>query len=86
MKNRIKYMVPDPPEPGYQSLANAWLATTFSDLRLALRSKGPAAEVLRQNCIDFLCSDFAGSLTGVDLPALVKKVIEEEKSLGGVNG
>ena len=36
--------------------------------------------------IDFLCSDFAGSLTGVDLPALVKKVIEEEKSLGGVNG
>ena len=48
MKSRIKYVVPDPPEAGYQSLANAWIATIFSDLRLALRSKGPAAEALRQ--------------------------------------
>lgn len=78
MKSRIKYVVPDPPEAGYQSLANAWIATIFSDLRLALRSKGPAAEALRQNCIDFLCSDFAESLVDVDLPVLVKKVIEEE--------
>lgn len=28
-------MVPDPPEPGYKSLANAWLAIIFLELLLA---------------------------------------------------
>lgn len=79
MRKRYSYSIPDPPEAGYQSLANVWIALTFWDLRLALRAKGPAAKARQQECIGFLCSNRTAALTNLNLPLLVKKVIEEER-------
>ena len=71
------YRVANPPEAGYLSLANEIIAIAFSDLRLALRADGPAARERQRECMEFLCSDWAAGLTGVDLPLMGTKVIEE---------
>ena len=79
MRKRYSYSIPDPPEAGYQSLANVWIALTFWDLRLALRAKGPAAKARQQECIGFLCSKWTAALTNLELQRLVKLVMEEER-------
>ena len=72
-----RHRIPDPPEAGYLSLANEIIAVAFSDLRLALWADGPAARERQRECIEFLCSDWASGLTGVDLPRMVTIVIAE---------
>lgn len=77
MRQKNKHSVPDPPEPGYQSLANEILILAVSDLRLALRTKGRAADTRAQELISYLCDDRTSKLTDADLPGVVRKVIEE---------
>ena len=77
MRQKNKQSVPDPPEPGYQSLANEILILAVSDLRLALRTKGRAADARAQELISYLCDDRTSELTDADLPGVVRKVIEE---------
>ena len=79
------YKVANLPEAGYVSLANEILAFTFSDLRLALRAEGPAAKERQRECMDFLCSDWAAGLTGLDLPLMVTMVIAEYQVAAGNN-
>ncbi len=78
MRNIHSYKIPDPPEAGFQSLANSLIALAFSDLRLALRAEGPAAERRKRECIDFICRDWTSVLTSTDLFLAVKRVVKEE--------
>ena len=71
------YKIPDPPDAGYESLANALLLYTVSDLRLARSADGQAAREMKQECLNFLLSDLADGLTCSDLGEIVKKILEE---------
>lgn len=71
------YSIPDPPDAGYESLANAILLSAVSDLRLALSAEGQAAREMKQECIEFLLSGPAGGLTHADLMVIVKKILEK---------
>lgn len=71
------YSVPNPPEAGYQSLANVLIALAVSDLRLALQANGNAAKVRAQESVQFLCDGRTAMLTGLNLREVVRKVFEE---------
>ena len=71
------YSVPNPPEAGYQSLANVLIALAVSDLRLALQANGNAAKVRAQESVQFLCNGRTAMLTGLNLREVVRKVFEE---------
>ena len=80
MKNRrpdYDYHVPNPPEPGYQSLANVLIALAVSDLRLALWAKGSAARARTRELAQFLCDGRTARLTDLDLREIIRKVFEE---------
>ena len=77
MRQKNKHSVPDPPEPGYQSLANEILILAVSDLRLALQANGNAAKVRAQESVQFLCDGRTAMLTGLNLREVVRKVFEE---------
>ena len=71
------YSVPNPPEAGYQPLANVLIALAVSDLRLALQANGNAAKVRAQESVQFLCDGRTAMLTGLNLREVVRKVFEE---------
>lgn len=71
------YSVPNPPEAGYQSLANVLIALAVSDLRLALQANGNAAKVRAQESVQFLCDGRTAMLTGLNLREVVRIVFEE---------
>lgn len=71
------FNLPDPPDAGYESLANAILLSAISDLRLALSAEGQAAQEMKQECIEFLLSGLGDRLTCTDLSVIVNRILKE---------